>query len=118
MRLSSFQEELGSGWNYRTEVQEDIFWRFIRIILSCQSWDRLDRMDWRMREIFRLLSLVLRMILVSGRLLPSLIGNCIWRNKIIRHSMSLLGMGYETSIHLRLMSSCIILTSMILASSM
>src|SRR3981189_1647279 len=89
---------LGSVSCYLMGVVEGISWRYIRIILSCLSWDRLGVMDWRMRGIFRLLWRVLRMIRVSGRLSPSLIGNCIWRNKIIRLLMWLLGMVYVSPV--------------------
>src|SRR5277367_1442489 len=116
MRLWLCRGGLGFGLGYRRGVVEGIFWRFIRIILSCQSWDRLGVMGWRMRGIFRPPSRVLRMIRVSGRLLQSSTDSCIWQNKDIPRLMLLLGMEYGPLLGRQADGSYIILTSMISGS--
>src|ERR1700736_1810165 len=92
MRLWSSLEVSGSALCYLMGHLVDISLRFIRITSSCRSWGRSDRMDWRMREIFKPQLRALRTIQVNGKLLPSLIGNYIWRSRRIHHLMSLHGM--------------------------
>ena len=79
------------------EVHEDIFWKFIRIISSCRNLGPIGSNGLANARDFGFLWLVLRMILVSGRLLPNLIGSCIWRNKVIHRLMLLHGMAYKPS---------------------